>query len=94
MGGYVQVSVRFGDRLRHSAWVLGKEGKFHWFFNIYYYLYNYRMKQLASMRVLCPTDPSQIHDVIITVRHRVGMTIETIGFLRIPAKKLVIFLLF
>ena len=78
LGGYIQVCVRFGDRLRYSPWVLGKEGKFHW------------MKQLPSIRVLCPTDPSQVHDAIITLRHRVGMLIEIIGFMRIPAKKLLL----
>ena len=49
-----------------------------------------RLEQLSSMLVLCPTDVQQIHDLVLTVRHRVGMTIETIGFLRISAKKLVL----
>lgn len=78
VGGYVQVCVRFGPKERCSPWVLGKEGKFHW------------MKQLRPITCLVPDDLDTMSDVMVLLRHRVGSIIETIAYMRLNPKKLLL----
>jgi hypothetical protein len=78
IGGYLQVCLRFGNKERCSPWVLGKEGKFHW------------MKQLRPLTCLVPDNLETMADVMLLLRHRVGSVVETIAYLRLNPKKLLL----
>jgi hypothetical protein len=77
-GGFLRVCVKFGDKERYSPWVIGQEGKFHW------------MKQVRPICILVPDDLNAQHDVVITLQHRVGLSQETISYIRVPTKRLLL----
>ncbi len=76
LGGHVQVEVCFGSSRSKSNWMLGNNGSFQW------------NSLLRPIDAYCPIDTHQIHDIILNVYHKVGLSVRKIAFERIPVTEL------